>query len=66
MDIVYTCENRQCRSVETTPYLKTLQMDAVMDEKNIATMFCPYCERSLVQKDCGVQPKENQPGYFVR
>jgi len=47
MEITYICENKSCTHVDKEPFSMKLKMDAVMDEKNIADMFCPHCKRSL-------------------
>lgn len=47
MEITYTCNNRQCLEVLKTTYVYTLNLEKIMDEKNIAQMFCPHCKSKL-------------------
>ncbi len=47
MELTYICENKSCTHVDTEPFSMKLKMDAVMDEKNIADIFCPHCKRPL-------------------
>ncbi len=49
MEITYFCKNEQCQNPDIEPFMKKLNFEAVMDDKNIAVMFCPYCKQSLVR-----------------
>ena len=49
MEIKFRCENENCQSPEAQPYVKILEVDAIMDEKNMATLYCPYCKQALVK-----------------
>jgi len=47
MDIKYYCQNSQCKTAQKKTYVLKLNLDDVMDEKNIAQMYCPYCKTEL-------------------
>jgi hypothetical protein len=47
MEILYYCQNRQCKIVQKDSSVLTLKLDDVMDEKNIAQMYCPHCKTEL-------------------
>ena len=49
MEIKFRCENENCPSPESESYVKVLEVDAIMDEKNMATLYCPYCKKALVK-----------------
>lgn len=44
------CESRSC-SYENRPYVLEIRSEAAMDERNMATMFCPYCKQALARKE---------------
>jgi hypothetical protein len=50
MEIKYYCHNCQCTEVLKKTYILTLKLESVMDEKNIAQMFCPHCKSELKAK----------------
>lgn len=47
MNIKYMCENKECHSASDRAYELFLQSESIMDEKNIATLFCPRCNTKL-------------------
>lgn len=47
MDIKYYCRNKKCDNLQKKPYILKLDKELVMDEKNIAQMFCPHCKTEL-------------------
>ncbi|MCP4718978.1 MAG: hypothetical protein GY860_05930 [Desulfobacteraceae bacterium] len=47
MEISYYCQNRQCQIIQKKSYVLKLKLDDVMDEKNIAQMYCPHCKTEL-------------------
>jgi uncharacterized protein YbaR (Trm112 family) len=47
--IEYRCPNTHCRNESTRPYAVQIRSEAVMDEKNVATLFCPRCKGRLVR-----------------
>ncbi len=51
MEIKYYCRNDKCRqAIIKEPYVYTLRVEKIMDEKNIAHMFCPHCKAELNSK----------------
>ncbi len=50
MEILYYCKNRQCKIVKKNLSVLTLNLDDVMDEKNLAKMYCPHCKTELSTK----------------
>ena len=51
MEIKYFCENKKCKIGDQKPFVKVLEMDAIMDEKNVADLFCPHCKQPLQKKE---------------
>ncbi|MCG8565017.1 MAG: hypothetical protein MI747_08030 [Desulfobacterales bacterium] len=49
MEIKYCCKNENCENPENEPYVKVVEVDAIMDEKNLAALYCPHCKSELVQ-----------------
>ncbi len=50
----YYCPNPKCLSNDTEPYLLHVAPEALLDEKNLATMFCPFCQGALIEKAPGI------------
>lgn len=50
MKIEYYCDNYKCQKVLKKSYDYRLKIEKVMDEKNIAQMFCPHCGSELQTK----------------
>ncbi len=48
MEKKYCCSNPECKNDENQGYVKVLNQESVMDEQNIAQMFCPRCKSRLV------------------
>ena len=46
MDLEFVCHNDGCREKDG-PYVYRMSIEAVMDEKNLADVFCPRCNRRL-------------------
>jgi hypothetical protein len=44
------CLYRRCTFEGTKPYVFNLPHEALMDEHNIATVFCPHCQSKLMVK----------------
>ena len=47
MKIKLICDNKECRSKNSAPYVYQIEAEAVMDVKNMATVFCPRCHHTL-------------------
>ncbi len=48
MEKKYCCNNPECRENEKEAYVMVLNQESVMDEQNLAQMFCPRCKSRLV------------------
>ena len=46
MELEFVCRNDGCRDKDG-PYVYRMSIEAVMDEKNVADVFCPRCNRRL-------------------
>lgn len=49
MEKRYCCNNPECTGGEKETYVMTLNQESVMDEQNLAEMFCPRCKSRLVE-----------------
>ncbi len=47
MKIRYYCDNHDCSHEGSKPFVLEFQSEGVMDEKNVATFFCPHCKSRL-------------------
>lgn len=47
MELTFCCHNHQCQELREKQYTLSLNIELVMDEKNIAHMFCPHCKKKL-------------------
>ncbi len=43
MDLCYKCENRDCSYPGDKDYELILSLEGIMDEHNLADIFCPHC-----------------------
>ena len=52
----YCCSRDECHTPDGKPYLLEIKQETLMDEKNVADMFCPICQAPLTKcsqsKDC--------------
>ncbi len=48
MEKKYCCTNPECTKEKKEVFVKVLNQESVMDEQNIAQMFCPRCKARLV------------------
>jgi hypothetical protein len=51
MNITYYCPNNGCKGDDGKPYTQAFVSESYMDDKNIATMFCPRCHQRMVKSD---------------
>ena len=47
MKIKLQCRNDEKCSADAKPFTWEIEDEAVMDVNNMATVFCPHCNRSL-------------------
>ena len=45
----FCCTNPKCAKDDKTGIVMTLDDESIMDEKNLAQMFCPRCKSRLVR-----------------
>ena len=49
MKIKFVCTNKRCPKSKENGDRIDLPVELVMDDKNIAVMYCPECKRELKQ-----------------
>jgi len=49
MHIRFCCESETCRTANGKPYQIAIQSEAIMDDNNLASLFCPHCRGPLVR-----------------
>jgi hypothetical protein len=47
MKCVYACHNKACAEKEGAIFLLEIPLEAIMDERNVATLFCHKCGSGL-------------------
>lgn len=47
MQVTYKCGNKKCSYRKERAYELIVSSESIMDEKNIATFFCPHCATRL-------------------
>jgi len=45
----FCCTNPKCAKEDKTGIVMTLNDESIMDDKNLAQMFCPICKSRLVR-----------------
>ena len=48
MKIKLQCRNDEKCSADAKPFTFEIDDEAVMDHNNMATVFCPHCNRTLI------------------
>ena len=48
MEMSYICRNTVCSYPGKHRFEMTFDGQAVMDDKNMATVFCPFCKQEMV------------------
>ena len=46
----FYCPEKDCPSAGVEPYVLRLPDEVYMDERNLATVFCPHCGKSLLPR----------------
>ena len=49
MHACFCCESENCHPADGKPYQIAIQSEAIMDENNLASIFCPHCRTPLVR-----------------
>ena len=44
------CANKRCSYSGSEPYHIRIPIEAIMDENNVATSYCPYCHDQMVSE----------------
>ena len=50
MSITYSCTSKACKNSDGKPVTRVFKEETCMDEKNIATPFCPRCNGRMVRQ----------------
>jgi len=48
MDLSYSCVNHNCSFPGANPFEMTFKSESIMDENNVASLFCPFCGNELI------------------
>ena len=62
MEKTYCCTNKECSSGDKDEFVMVLDQESIMDEQNLAQMFCPRCKSRLTkcqeedQAESGFEP----------
>lgn len=48
MDLSYICVNHNCSFPGANSFEMTFKSESIMDENNVASLFCPFCENELI------------------
>lgn len=56
----YCCSRDDCHTADGKPYRLEIRQETLMDEKNIAEMFCPICQGPLT-KCASTEDHESPP-----
>ncbi|HAR33844.1 MULTISPECIES: hypothetical protein [unclassified Desulfobacter] len=48
MDLSYICVNHNCSFPGANPFEVTFKSESIMDENNVASLFCPFCGNELM------------------
>lgn len=48
MDLTYICVNNNCSFPGATSFEMTFKAESIMDENNVASLFCPFCKHELM------------------
>jgi hypothetical protein len=57
----YCCSHDATHTAEGKPYLLEIKQETLMDEKNVADMFCPICHAPLTK--CTPSEDASSPGH---
>ena len=52
MDVKYICENKGCRDASGRVYELSVQAESILEDRNVATFFCPHCNEKLKCEGC--------------
>lgn len=61
MDLSYTCVNNNCSFPGVNSFEVTFKPETIMDENNVASLFCPFCGSELMLVHAPDVSPENLP-----
>lgn len=47
MEIIYACRNHNCSYPGKNRFEMTFDAETIMDDRNMATIFCPFCKNEM-------------------
>ncbi len=56
MELLFTCLNHNCSYPGKNNFEMTIDEETVMDNKNMATIFCPFCKKEMEPAASDRQP----------
>ena len=48
MEIKYICTHNHCSYPGSTRFEMSFKAESIMDDRNVATAFCPFCKKEMV------------------
>lgn len=48
METTYICTHVHCSHPGTNRFEMSFKAESIMDEKNVATPFCPFCKKEMM------------------
>ena len=48
METTYICTHHHCSYPGSTRFEMSFKAESIMDDKNVATPFCPFCKHEMV------------------
>ena len=48
MEQTYRCINENCSFPGRNPFEMALNKELVMDDRNMAVVFCPFCKKEMI------------------
>ena len=62
MDTIYICDNNNCSFPGATSFEITFKSETIMDDNNVASLFCPFCKQEMTQAVFEEKILENNAG----
>ena len=63
MEFSYSCPNNNCSYPGKNHFTMTIDEQAVMDDKNMATVFCPFCKKEMTFCVLEEQPQQDGKAF---
>ena len=58
MGTKFNCTNNNCNYPGDTQFEMTLNQETIMDNNNVATIFCPFCKKEMVSSVFASKPDD--------